>query len=103
MCFLLTQCGVVEREISQVSRVLRQDEQSPGVAVPHQRTPGTVLQHTVLDDLDTHDMTRSYTPTSRRSHLNSGEPRFRAETKRPSSGTLVCEQALVLLYDDHDT
>lgn len=56
VCFLLTQCGVVEGEISQVSGVLRQDEQAPGVAVPHQGTSGTVLQHAVLDDLDTHGM-----------------------------------------------
>lgn len=34
-CAVLTQCGVVEREVSQVSGVLRQDEQPTGVAVPH--------------------------------------------------------------------
>lgn len=68
VCFLLTQCGVVEGEISQVSGVLRQDEQAPGVAVPHQGTSGTVLQHAVLDDLDTHGMTTFYNPSSRRTH-----------------------------------
>lgn len=51
VCLLLTQCGVVEREVSQVSRVLRQGEESPGVTVPHKAAPGAVLQHTVLDDL----------------------------------------------------
>lgn len=48
---LLTQRGVVEGEVSQVSRVLRQGEESPRVAVPHQAAPGAVLQHAVLDDL----------------------------------------------------
>lgn len=40
---LLTQCVVVEGEVSQVSRVLRQSEQAPRVTVPHQATPGGVL------------------------------------------------------------
>lgn len=51
MCVLLTQCSVVEGEVSQVSRVLWQGEESPGVTVPHQAAPGAVLQHSVLDDL----------------------------------------------------
>lgn len=51
MCVLLTQCVVVEGEVSQVSGVLRQGEQPPGVAVPHQAAPGGVLQYAVLDDL----------------------------------------------------
>lgn len=51
VCVLLTQCGVVEGEVSQVSGVLRQGEEPPGVTVPHQAAPGAVLQHTVLDDL----------------------------------------------------
>lgn len=51
VCVLLTQCGVVEGEVSQVPRVLWQGEQPPGVTVPHQAAPGAVLQHAVLDDL----------------------------------------------------
>lgn len=53
VCVSLTQCGVVKGEFSQVSGVLRQGEQPPGVAVPHQGAPGAVLQHAVLDDLHT--------------------------------------------------
>ena len=53
VCASLTQCGVVKGELSQVSGVLRQGEQPPGVAVPHQGAPGAVLQHAVLDDLHT--------------------------------------------------
>lgn len=53
LCVLLTQRGVVKGEVPQVSGVLRQGEQAPGVTVPHQAASGAVLQHTVLDDLET--------------------------------------------------
>lgn len=53
LCVLLTQRGVVEGEVPQVSGVLRQGEQAPGVTVPHQAASGAVLQHAVLDDLET--------------------------------------------------
>lgn len=63
-----------------MSGVLRQDEQTPGVAVPHQGTSGTVLQHAVLDDLDTHGMTTFY-------HL---------DTNPLTSGALVRGQLVLL-------
>lgn len=51
VCVLLTQSGVVKGEVPQVARVLRQGEQPPRVAVPHQAAPGSVFQNSVLDDL----------------------------------------------------
>ncbi len=51
VCVLLTKCGIVKREVSQVSGVLRQGEEAPRVTVPHQAAPGAVLQHAILDDL----------------------------------------------------
>lgn len=47
----LTQLSVVEREVSEVCRVLRQSEKTSRQAIPHQVTPRGVPQHPVLDDL----------------------------------------------------
>lgn len=47
----LTQTGVEEGKVTQAGGVLRQREEAPWQAVPHQAAPGLVLQDTVLDDL----------------------------------------------------
>lgn len=47
----LTQLSVIEREVSQVCRVLGQGEETPGQTVPHEVAPRGVPQHPVLDDL----------------------------------------------------
>ena len=51
VCRALTELGVVEREVPQVGGVLRQGEETPRKAVPHEVTPGALPHHPVLDDL----------------------------------------------------
>ena len=51
VCWALTELGVIEREVPQVGRVLRQGEEAPRKAVPHEVTPGALPHHPVLDDL----------------------------------------------------